>query len=76
MGSEKASVLPVPVRARPITSRPSMAGLSTAAWMGKSFSMPRALSAASVLELSLNAGDEICARPKIQPSQRQSSAHR
>jgi len=47
-GREKASVLPVPVRARPMRSRPSLSGLNVAPWMGKSFSMPRFDSAACV----------------------------
>jgi hypothetical protein len=49
MGREKPSVLPVPVRARPTTSRPSSAGFSTLAWMSNRVSMPRFFSAALVI---------------------------
>ena len=49
MGREKPSVLPVPVLARPTTSRPSSAGASTFAWMSNSVSMPRFFSAALVI---------------------------
>ena len=35
-GSAKASVLPEPVRARPMRSRPACAGSNTCFWMGNS----------------------------------------
>jgi len=47
-GSENASVLPEPVRARPMRSLPSRAGSNTCFWMGKSAVMPRASSALTV----------------------------
>eukprot|EP00955_Chlamydomonas_euryale_P087086 364268-Chlamydomonas_euryale.AAC.8 len=43
-GSANASVLPEPVLARPMRSRPSLMGSYTAFWMGKSAWMPRFLS--------------------------------
>mmetsp|Transcript_9014 Transcript_9014/g.40605 ORF Transcript_9014/g.40605 Transcript_9014/m.40605 type:complete len:270 (+) Transcript_9014:1779-2588(+) len=48
MGREKPRVLPVPVLARPTTSRPSSAGARTSAWMGNRASMPRFFRAALV----------------------------
>lgn len=47
-GSAKARVLPDPVLARPIRSRPLLAGSYTCFWMGNRLVIPRALRASSV----------------------------
>jgi len=65
-GSEKASVLPEPVRARPMRSLPSRAGSNTCFWMGKSAVMPRASSALTVTSDSPQL--DSCARGGGRPS--------
>ena len=67
MGSAKASVLPEPVRALAIMSRPASSRAKDCAWMGKSEAMPRLVSAATVSGCSAKALRGGCAAVRSEP---------